>query len=251
MPLTLRKRRLLPPMLVRWGDGANPLPVRLIRSKQAGLSGRFQEPPAWLVTGAADMPFDFTGHMHRLLADIVARCEPLRHIDVSRVLVAVVRARNSRSHGLQARLTPLRPAGLGRAPGAACRVQRYFLGRHEFYYIMTFFLPRFLNQDFSEKLVTLFHELYHIGPRCQGDLRVSEGSRRLHSPNRQQYDREMAALAREYLSGQPDPSLHVFLRLDFAQLQHRHGAVAGIVVPHPRRIEYSARPARKSTCRRS
>lgn len=251
MPLTLPKQRLLPPLFVRWAEGANPLPVQLIRSNQAALLGRFQEPPPWLATGAANTPFDFTGHMRRLLAAVVAGCEPLRHIDVSRLLVAVTRTRNNRSHGLQARITPLRPDSRGRPAGATGQVQRYFLGRHEFYYVMTFFLPRFLNQDFSEKLVTLFHELYHIGPRCQGDLRVGKDSRRLHSPGRQQYDREMAALAREYLSGKPDPTLHAFLRLDFAQLQHRHGAVAGIVVPHPRRIEYGARPARKSTSRRS
>ncbi len=46
----------------------------------------------------------------------------------------------------------------------------------------------------------------------------------------------MAGLARAYLATNPDPALHSFLRLNFAQLQKRHGAVLGIVVPRPKII---------------
>jgi hypothetical protein len=46
----------------------------------------------------------------------------------------------------------------------------------------------------------------------------------------------MLGLARDYLAGGADPALHHFLRLDFHQLQRRHGSVAGIVVPRPKLI---------------
>jgi hypothetical protein len=44
----------------------------------------------------------------------------------------------------------------------------------------------------------------------------------------------MAHLARAYLASGADPSLHAFLRLNFAQLQYRHGEVVAIVVPRPK-----------------
>jgi hypothetical protein len=116
------------------------------------------------------------------------------------------------------------------------QVQRYFLGEYEFLYLMTFCLPRFLDQDFDDKFVTLFHELYHIGPDFNGDLRRHEGRCQLHTRSRRQYDKHMAALARAYLAGKPDPDLHAFLRLNFAQLQARHGAVASVIVPRPKII---------------
>ena len=47
---------------------------------------------------------------------------------------------------------------------------------------------------------------------------------------------EAAGLARDYLATNPDPSLHAFLRLNFAQLERRHGAVMGIVVPRPKMV---------------
>lgn len=228
-------RVAIPPIVFQWEDDNNPLPVRLVREGRAPLS-RFEEPAPWLPTGPAEAPFDFCGHTQRLLSDIAARCDTLRHVNVTRLLVGMTRSRNGRPHGLQARVTPLRlsPRDSRRKDGE--RVQRYFLGAHEFYYLLTFALPRFLDLDFSEKLITLFHELHHIGERCDGDMRLAEGRCAWHGRSRRRYDEQMACLAREYLATHPDENLHAFLRLNFSQLQHRHRAVAAIAVPHPKII---------------
>ena len=61
-----------------------------------------------------------------------------------------------------------------------------------------------------------------------------EGRCAIHSRSQRNYDAHMAHLARAYLAGKPNPALHGFLRLDFAQLVHRHGSVVGVVVPRPR-----------------
>jgi hypothetical protein len=199
--------------------------------------------PPWLSTGPQGEPFDFCASMRRLCTDIVARCAALRHVDVTRLLFAVTQARNGRAHGLQARVTPLRFAE-GRLTrqrrGVTYQVQRYFLGSHEFLYLVTFCLPRFLDQDFDDKLITLFHELYHISPAFDGDLRRHKGRYAIHSRSQRAYDEQMADLARTYLASRPDPTLHAFLRLDFGQLLNRHGSVVGVVVPHPKVIPVPA-----------
>ena len=46
----------------------------------------------------------------------------------------------------------------------------------------------------------------------------------------------MAHLARAYLAERPEPALHAFMRLSFAQLQHRHGRVLGVRLPRPRLV---------------
>jgi hypothetical protein len=174
-----------------------------------------------------------------LCADIVAQCIELTHIDVSRLLFAITQARSGRAHGLQARVTPLRFAGghlVRRRRGVTFQVQRYFVNHVEMLYLVTFCLPRFLDQEFDDKLITLFHELYHISPAFEGDLRRHAGRYDLHSHSKRAYDHYMAQLAREYLSNGADRPLHSFLRLNFAQLHHRHGGVVGVVVPRPRLI---------------
>jgi hypothetical protein len=232
-----------PPFVLCWHRRGNPLPVRVIRCpSRARAPAANGDAPVWLLTGATGEPFDFCGHVRRLCADIVRRCEPLRHIDVSRLLLAVTQARSSRVHGLQARVTPLRfPEGrlVRQRRGVSYQVQRFFVDDREIFYLMTFCLPRFLNQAFDDKFVTLFHELYHIGPAFDGDLRRHNGRYAIHSRSQRHYDAHMAQLARSYLADGADPNLHAFLRLDFGQLQRRHGSVVGIVVPRPKLLPVS------------
>src|SRR5262249_54856359 len=152
-----------------------PLPRKTIR-RPAGIRARTVglEAPPWLDTGPADRPFDFCARMHALCSDIARRCPELAHIDVSRLLIAVTQARSGRPAGLQARVTPLRFRDGGllrRRDRVTYQVQRYLVDGLDMLYLITFCLPRFLDQDFDDKFITLFHELYHISPGFEGDLR--------------------------------------------------------------------------------
>jgi predicted metallopeptidase len=232
-----RAPKTLPPVL-RWHEPDRPLPLRPVRlppgarPRALGL-----EAPPWLDTGPAGVSFDFCARVGRLCADVVARCPELEHIDVSRLLFAVTQARNGQRHGLQARVTPLRFRHgelVRRRQGVTYQVQRYVVDGRDMLYLVTFCLPRFLDQSFDDKFITLFHELYHISPAFEGDLRRLGGRCAVHSHSKRAYDAHMAQLARAYLAGGADPALHAFLRMDFAQLAHRHGSVVGVFVPRPR-----------------
>jgi hypothetical protein len=238
--LPLESIRRQAPFILSWGEFANPLPMRSVQCT-GSMPPRLPQldPPPWLTTGPIDQPFDFGGHVRQLCADIVDRCVSLRHVDVARLLIGITQARSGRTHGLQARVTPLRFRGgklTRKRHGIHYQVQRYFVGGREMMYLMTFCLPRFLEQPFDDKFITIFHELYHIGPAFDGDLRRHEGRYTVHSHSQRCYDAQMAHLAREYLASQPDPALHAFLRLDFSQLARRHGSVVGVVVPRPKLI---------------
>lgn len=226
-------------LVLRWESG-EALPRRIIHARR---TARTHDPqasaPPWIRSGDPDRPFDFCGRTSLLLADIAARCPELAHVRSEQVLLCTTQARNANRHGLQARVTPLRfrRGALTRTRGGIVhQVQRFVAGQVEFQYLMTFCLPRFLDQDFEDKFVTIFHEMFHIGPRFDGDLRRHGGRYDLHSHSKKEYDRLMAQLARAYLATRPNPEHYDFLRLNFAQLQNRHGSVLGIVVPRPRII---------------
>jgi hypothetical protein len=234
-------------LILRWREPECPLPLRSIHVPRSSRRVIGLEAPPWLETGPVERPFDFCGHIRWLCEDVVRRCDDLRHIDPARLLFAVTQARSGRPYGLQARVTPLRFRNgslTRRRRDGAYQVQRYFVGDREMLYLVTFCLPRFLDQDFDDKFITIFHELYHISPAFEGDLRRHDGRYALHSHSKRLYDTHMAQLAREYLSSRPDPRLHAFLRLNFAQLQHRHGSVVGVVVPRPRLLPVRGMAAR-------
>ena len=101
-------------------------------------------------------------------------------------------------------------------------------------YVLTFCLPRFLDQSFEEKLVTVFHELYHMSAHFDGDLRRHPGRYAVHSHSKSCYDAHMAELAKEYLADHPNPDVFEFLRYGYADLWDRHGGITGVVVPRPK-----------------
>jgi predicted metallopeptidase len=232
-----------PPLILRWHEPDVPLPLRALRVPKAAVRPIQPSTSSWRRTEPEGRAFDFSAHVRRLCADMVQHTEALRHIDVSRLLFGVLQARSGRGSGLQARVTPLRCRGgalTRRRHGRIYQVQRYFVNGVEMLYLVTFCLPRFLDQDFDDKFITLFHELFHISPAFDGDFRRHAGRCDLHSTSKRRYDAHMAGLARSYLSNGADHALHDFLRLNFAQLQNRHGAVLGVSLPRPRLIAVPA-----------
>ncbi|WP_437194175.1 putative metallopeptidase [Planctomicrobium sp. SH527] len=184
-------------------------------------------------------PFDFTQAISNLCHDITERHEAFAHIDMSRVAVCFSQTRSRVLHGLQAKLTPMRFEGGSlecRRRGRKWTVQRLYMGKREMYYILTFYLPRFLDQSFTEKFITILHELYHISPNFDGDIRRFGGRYHVHSASQQDYDGQMEVFAREYLSSRPSEYLYDFLHQDFKSLFKQHGGVIGLQVPIPKLI---------------
>lgn len=184
-------------------------------------------------------PFDFTQAVTRLCEDIVHRTPDLVHVRMPQVAVSFAQARLRVLHGLQAKLTPLRferGSLITQRGRTSWTVRRVFRDEHEILYILTFYLPRFLDQSLEEKLITVFHELFHISPRFDGDIRRMDGRYHVHSHSQKEYDREMAALARRYLTLKPDERLWGFLRQTFDELTKLHGGVVGVRVPVPKLV---------------
>lgn len=227
-------RYRIPPFEMRWDALTSPLPVRAVR-----CSARLVEAPPWIDSGAPRAPFHFSERMRDLCADIAAKYEPMRHIDVSRMIFAITPSRHPRVHGVQAKVTPLRFANgeLTRIlRGIPYQIQQFFHDEREIYYIMSFSVPRFLNRHFEDKFVTVFHELFHISPAFNGDLRRHSGRYAIHTASQKRYDQEMSAMAREYVQSGADPKKFGFLKLNYGQLRHRHTHVIGHVAPRPKII---------------
>jgi hypothetical protein len=242
---------LLLPLEVRWSgdDGPRPLPVKVVsprsrRGAAAALPELFE--PALAYLPPSEGPFNFSLHMRRLCRDIGARCPLYMSFDIERMLFCVTRTRRPGKNGLLAKVTPMRcqdGALTHRRRGLTYQVQSYWVGEINVLYLMTFCLPRFLDQTFDEKMITVFHELHHISPAFDGDLRRHEGRYCFHTNSQRRLDKEMAGLVREYLATNPDPALFAFLRLSFDQLRARCGPICGVAAPVPKLVPLVASPA--------
>jgi hypothetical protein len=178
--------------------------------------------------------------MRHLVQAMVDGLDELQHVQIDRVAFSFRQARKRTRHGIYASLTPMRFEGgslTTQRRGEAYTVQRLFnKSGEEMLYILTFYLPRFMDVDLNEKLITILHELWHISPRFDGDLRRHPGRCYVHSPSQKDYDARMQVLANRWLRSRPSQALYDFLHLSFAELHRRYGRVYGTRVPHPKLI---------------
>lgn len=185
-------------------------------------------------------PFDFTTAIELLCRDMVRALPEMAHIQCDRIAFCFSQARNRQSHGIFASLTPLRAAGGGTMMtrrGRPYVIQKVISPQGvEMLYILTCYLPRFMDLSFREKLITIYHELWHIGPCFDGDMRRHEGRCFAHTHSQKEYDAQMALFVDRYLKQSPPESLLAFLRNTFDQLSSLHGTIVGQKIPRPKLI---------------
>jgi predicted metallopeptidase len=188
--------------------------------------------------------FNFCEAMRRLGQDLTGRLAELEHIDLARVAISLCQTRKDVAHGIYASLTPLRfeaGAKTTRRRGRLYGVQPVLDAEgREYLYILSFYLPRFMKISLEEKLSTIVHELWHIGPDFDGDLRRHEGRCYAHGPSQQRYDALMDRLAQRWLALDPPSHCYDFLLGDCDELVAQYGAITGDHWPHPQLIPLSA-----------
>jgi len=187
---------------------------------------------------------NLTAELERLIADIAAKVEEFRHIDSRRLLVCVNSSRNSQ-HGTFAKIHPLRFHGgelstvvkKGRS-SIACFMPEVSHNGVDMLYVIYFTLPRFMDRPLQEKLVTIFHELYHISTAFDGDIRRFSGRNFAHGSSAKRYNLLMESFAAKYMLLPSSSERTAFLDADMATLRLRHRAIVGRKLAMPKlRIE--------------
>jgi hypothetical protein len=179
--------------------------------------------------------------MRTLCQEISGRVPELAHIDMERVAVCMTRSRRGGRNGLWAKLTPLRFEGgarLGLRRGQRYLIEPLVVEGRERLYILTFCLPRYLELTYREKLVTVFHELYHVGPEFDGDHRRFPGRYHMHSSRAATFDDQADRLCDLYLATEPAPEACRFLRHRTRTLLFRHRAITGLTIPVPKLMRF-------------
>lgn len=175
-------------------------------------------------------PFDYTAHVDRLIENITALCPAFTHIDTRRVLTGWSQSRVGGEHGVYATIQGLRFAGGAetlKRGSSLYRWQRVTHEGEEILYVIYFMLPRYANLPFRSKLTTVFHELFHVSPRCDGDLRRFAGRNYAHGHSREVYNARLQPWIDDYLKRPDSAQFTGFLHLTFSEIEERYSGVVG------------------------
>lgn len=178
--------------------------------------------------------------MERLCRELVARLNELAYVDMDRVAIRFCQTRRAGHHGLHASLTPLRFRDGAREQQRGGRIWTiqpvHNADGREMLYLLSFYLPRFLNQPLRAKLATVVHELWHISPEFNGDLRRFPGRCYAHGAREAEFHRHVEGLAEAWLALDPPETCYAFLQHNFSELQSCHGRVIGMRIPTPKLV---------------
>ena len=173
--------------------------------------------------------------------DVRLRLAAMAHLQPERILFALSRSRAAGGHGVYARIVPLRFAGGARelqrrrrGYRETWRLPQLQYQGEEILYLIQVMAPRFFRLSLREKLATLLHELYHVSPACDGDLRRFPGRNYAHGHSRKAFQRQVENLLDTYLASSPPPAL--LNAIDIAEEDWQQGriVVTGLQVPLPR-----------------
>ncbi len=191
-------------------------------------------------TGSTPQGFNFTEAARRVCERVIAESAYLGHIDLSQVMISFARSRKPGRHGMWASLTPLRfqngqREGMRGDHRIKCQTVLDANG-NEMLYVLNFYLPRYLDLPFEDKITTIFHELWHISPNFDGDVRRFPGRCYAHSQSEKHYDAMMQKMAHEWLAQTQSHQCLDDLTLSFQELRRRHGQIFGTRVAAPKLI---------------
>ena len=179
---------------------------------------------------------DLTAQLEGILRDLCARMPEFAHVNPDRVLICLSRTR-SRSGGVFAKIAPMRFRD--GTPFKTMGGRRYALPQiptpnGDVLYLIYVYVPRFFEQPFERRLLTLVHELFHIAPAFDGTIRqVGNGA---HGASRNRFNDSLQPLLQSYLAADPpEEALHI-LRADFTALAKDH-TLTGRALPLPKAIQ--------------
>jgi len=161
---------------------------------------------------------DYLSSIQTLISDITNNVTELSYIDPNQVAVNFKRSRENVEEETWAEITGLDAETTGAVQRREGRTERHFasksllLNGNPVKYIIDFYVPAFLKLSFKEKLSTVFHELYHIAPKFDGNLRLFKGKSYKHGPSMERYDKYMEYLVDKYLVKFEDSEVLNFLK---------------------------------------
>jgi predicted metallopeptidase len=173
--------------------------------------------------------FDITSQLERLIIDITRSCPRFAHIDPSRLVVSCVTTRSRSRHGKYASIFPLRFEG-----GSDKQVTRrttwhlphILIDGRDALYSLFFYIPRFLGLDATRRLTVVFHELFHINDKFDGDLRRFPGCFSYHGKSVRQFEEAFKPDVESYIASGRPRRFETLLEYPISKMLRRYGAIS-------------------------
>ncbi len=176
-----------------------------------------------------------------IIQEIVTSIPAFTHIDPSRMLVCCASNRRNSRGSTFGKLVPMRFKNgekIQKFRGNYYSIPPLMHENREILYIIYFYMPRFFDLNAYHKLRVILHELYHINPGFNGDIRRMGEYKASHGGSKKKFDEYFEDELKEFYSRIHNKPYMKFLTLDSRELYRTFSDVYArrMKVPRPVRV---------------
>ncbi len=173
-----------------------------------------------------------------IIRDITVECPVFSHIDIDRIMICVASNRSGSRGGTYGKVVPMKfekGSSLLKHRGRVYTMPAIEHQGKTCLYIIYFFMPRFFDLPAGEKLRVIFHELYHVSPDFNGDIRRMGKKKAAHGSSKKHFDSHFEEALNKYLELLPRRECNSFLSMSSRELYAAHQRIIGrrMKVPKP------------------
>lgn len=171
------------------------------------------------------MPSDsinLTDVLSLIIHDMIKSTEEFRSFDMNRILVCCASNRKDCRGAIYGKLCPLRfkdGSEIIKHNGRFYTIPKLKVNDTEILYIIYFYIPKFFNLSAKDKVNVMFHELYHISPEFNGDIRRMGKFKSAHGHSRKAFEEKYIEYADTFFEKVKDAPYYNFLQMDSVSIQ--------------------------------
>jgi hypothetical protein len=148
--------------------------------------------------------------------------EEFRNFDINRILVCCASNRRDGRGATYGKLLPMRfkdGSPVIKHKNRFYTIPKLKINGHEIYYIIYFYVPKFFDLSAKEKIRVIFHELYHINPEFNGDIRRMGKVKSAHGHSKKAFEQNYIDYAESFFKSIYDTPYCNFLAMNSYDLK--------------------------------
>ncbi|HNX24413.1 MAG TPA: putative metallopeptidase [Spirochaetota bacterium] len=157
-----------------------------------------------------------------IIHDMVELTEEFKCFDLNKILICCASNRKDFRGATYGKLLPLRfkdGSEIIKHNGRFYTIPKVKVNNMEILYIIYFYIPKFFNLSAKDKVNVMFHELFHINPEFNGDIRRMGKFKAAHGHSRKSFEEKYIEYADTFFEKIEDTPYYNFLKMNSEDIQ--------------------------------
>jgi len=165
----------------------------------------------------ADSSINLTDILTLIIHDMIKATNEFKNFDLNKILVCCASNRKDCIGATYGKLLPLRfkdGSEIIKHNSRFYTIPKLNINNSEILYIIYFYIPKFFNLSAKDKVKVMFHELYHINPEFNGDIRRMGEFKTAHGYSRKFFEEKYIEYADIFFNNIKNTPYNNFLQMD-------------------------------------